>query len=79
MTLRMTLTRPDLRADETQLYGWQSAKSLSRDGPVDAEEKYDVKGPFGGLDGWGPPEKESTGIKRFWNKVKHPNVQRKIS
>ncbi|USP77295.1 hypothetical protein yc1106_04569 [Curvularia clavata] len=24
MTLRMTLTRPDLRADEDQLYGWQS-------------------------------------------------------
>ena len=25
MTLRMTLTRPDLRADEDQLYGWQSS------------------------------------------------------
>lgn len=24
MTLRMTLTRPDLRADEEQLYGWQT-------------------------------------------------------
>ena len=24
MTLRMTLTRPDLRADEDQLYGWQT-------------------------------------------------------
>lgn len=24
MTLRMTLTRPDLRADEEQLYGWQA-------------------------------------------------------
>lgn len=81
MTLRMTLTRPDLRADETQLYGWQSAKSMSRDGPVsvDVEEKYDVKGPFGGMDGWALPEKESTGIKKFWNKVKHPNAQRRIS
>ncbi|EOA88866.1 hypothetical protein ACJQWK_05675 [Exserohilum turcicum] len=27
MTLRMTLTRPDLRADEDQLYGWQNATS----------------------------------------------------
>jgi hypothetical protein len=26
MTLRMTLTRPDLRADEEQLYGWQAPK-----------------------------------------------------
>jgi hypothetical protein len=26
MTLRMTLTRPDLRADEEQLYGWQGQK-----------------------------------------------------
>ena len=23
MTLRMTLTRPDLRADEDEMYGWQ--------------------------------------------------------
>jgi hypothetical protein len=29
MTLRMTLTRPDLRADEDQLYGWQSASPKS--------------------------------------------------
>jgi hypothetical protein len=27
MTLRMTLTRPDLRADEEQLYGWQTPKA----------------------------------------------------
>ena len=29
MTLRMTLTRPDLRADEDQLYGWQASSSSS--------------------------------------------------
>ncbi|CAE7203049.1 hypothetical protein P3342_011007 [Pyrenophora teres f. teres] len=29
MTLRMTLTRPDLRADEDQLYGWQGSSSSS--------------------------------------------------
>ncbi len=33
MTLRMTLTRPDLRADEDQLYGWQASgpKPLKED------------------------------------------------
>lgn len=31
MTLRMTLTRPDLRADEDALYGWQSPKTTQDD------------------------------------------------
>lgn len=83
MTLRMTLTRPDLRADESQLYGWQTRKSTSqsRDGPIllHEEDRYDARGPFGGVDGWGPPEKEGKGIKRLWKKVKHPNVQRKTT
>lgn len=44
MTLRMTLTRPDLRADEDQLYGWQqqgssSPKSTSvKDDPLALED-----------------------------------------
>ncbi|RDL38308.1 Uncharacterized protein BP5553_02648 [Venustampulla echinocandica] len=72
MTLRMTLTRPDLRADETALYGWQSRKgSLREASPSIAEpEKFEVRGPFGGLDGWGPVEKENGVVKRLWNKVK---------
>ncbi|PVH98579.1 hypothetical protein DM02DRAFT_42817 [Periconia macrospinosa] len=37
MTLRMTLTRPDLRADEEQLYGWQSNRSI-KDDPFALEE-----------------------------------------
>ncbi|KAF2635310.1 hypothetical protein P280DRAFT_484689 [Massarina eburnea CBS 473.64] len=39
MTLRMTLTRPDLRADEDQLYGWQAqaVKSVNTD-PFALEE-----------------------------------------
>jgi hypothetical protein len=37
MTLRMTLTRPDLRADEEQLYSWQSQKSV-KDDPFALEE-----------------------------------------
>lgn len=81
MTLRMTLTRPDLRADENQLYGWQTSRKMSHvnDAPVliSTEEKFD-KGPFGGVDGWGL-EKENKGIKRLWKKVKHPSVQRKIT
>lgn len=41
MTLRMTLTRPDLRADEDQLYGWQGSSSspkTSRDDPLALED-----------------------------------------
>ncbi|KAF2847643.1 hypothetical protein T440DRAFT_430418 [Plenodomus tracheiphilus IPT5] len=41
MTLRMTLTRPDLRADEDQLYGWQgssSPKSVVKDDPLALED-----------------------------------------
>ncbi|KAF2869408.1 hypothetical protein BDV95DRAFT_98879 [Massariosphaeria phaeospora] len=37
MTLRMTLTRPDLRADDDQLYGWQGAKG-GKDDPFALEE-----------------------------------------
>ena len=75
MTLRMTLTRPDLRADENTIYGWQttSTKSPLREEPLafdDIEEKYEVRGPLGGIDGWGPAEKENGVVKRFWNRVK---------
>ncbi|KAF4628287.1 hypothetical protein G7Y89_g9863 [Cudoniella acicularis] len=62
MTLRMTLTRPDLRADEKTIYGWQATKVPLRDESLamdDLEEKQEVKGPYGGADGWGPAEKES--------------------
>ncbi|KAH8732899.1 hypothetical protein GQ44DRAFT_721139 [Phaeosphaeriaceae sp. PMI808] len=40
MTLRMTLTRPDLRADDDQLYGWQSSSSpkVSKDDPLALED-----------------------------------------
>ncbi len=79
MTLRMTLTRPDLRADESTLYGWQTAKSPLREEPLapELDDKFEVKGPFGGVDGWGPPDKENGVVKRFWNKVR--SSQRKTS
>jgi hypothetical protein len=41
MTLRMTLTRPDLRADEDQLYGWQGSSSspkAPKDDPLALED-----------------------------------------
>lgn len=71
MTLRMTLTRPDLRADETTIYGWQRSKSpLSEGQSPSLDEKAEVRGPLGGIDGWGPADKETGVVKRFWNKVK---------
>lgn len=72
MTLRMTLTRPDLRADESTIYGWQTAKSPLREEPLVGEdlEFNEIRGPFGGSDGWGPADKENGVVKRFWNRVR---------
>jgi hypothetical protein len=72
MTLRMTLTRPDLRADETAIYGWQTSHKSTLQEPLAVQELNDkeMRGPFGGSDGWGPEEKENGVVKRFWNKVK---------
>jgi len=77
MTLRMTLTRPDLRADENLLYGWQGVRNKSPLGEellsgVDSSStsKNDLKGPFGGIDGWAVVEKDDGVVRRFWNKVR---------
>jgi hypothetical protein len=78
----MTLTRPDLRADESVLYGWQKN---GKDDPLALEElppmAEDVGatatpaiGPFGGPDGWGPmpPKEEQPGlVKKIWRRVKN--------
>jgi len=79
MTLRMTLTRPDLRADESVLYGFQRS---SKDDPLALEELPPMSedtggavGPFGGPDGWGPPREDGI-VKKLWKKVK-PNGQKK--
>lgn len=81
MTLRMTLTRPDLRADENTIYGWQtSSRSPLREEPLtleEADEKGEVRGPFGGVDGWGPDDKEDGVVKRLWNKVR--SSQKRLS
>ena len=77
MTLRMTLTRPDLRADETTLYGWQNLEKKGRGDEEKEGEKIggeDMRGPLGGLDGWDAgPERDSSDpgvVKRFWMRVR---------
>ena len=75
MTLRMTLTRPDLRADENVIYGWQGKPkedplALEELPPMAEEERTMMMGPFGGPDGWGPPPKDDNVMKKFWKRVK---------
>ncbi|RKF64018.1 hypothetical protein OnM2_021091 [Erysiphe neolycopersici] len=71
MTLRMTLTRPDLRADESKIYAWQDSKfPCQNQYPADEfNEKFEGKGPFGGPDGWGIEEKQDSKVKKFWNRM----------
>ncbi|TQS39146.1 hypothetical protein Golomagni_00328 [Golovinomyces magnicellulatus] len=64
ITLRMTLTRPDLRLDEAKIYAWQDQNLHRRQ-----NKQVLGKGPLGGPDGWGVVEKERGVVKRFWNKV----------
>jgi len=82
MTLRMTLTRPDLRADENIIYGWQTPSKPPQQEPLTVQDMEDrhTRGPFGGIDGWGADEEKENGVvKRFWNKVKSSGTQRKVS
>jgi len=75
MTLRMTLTRPDLRSDADSIYGWQVGRSKSPlaaesvDGGL-VEAQVGMRGPFEGPDGWGPLEKDDGVVKRLWNRVR---------
>lgn len=73
MTLRMTLTRPDLRDDETALYDWH--ERLEKGDPLALEElplgpdgATGIMGPYGGPDGWGPIKDDGV-VKRMWRKV----------
>ena len=87
MTLRMTLTRPDLRADESTLYGWQHKGKddpLALEGLPGLAEELEpesspstmMRGPFDGPDGWGPLPKEG-GVKKLWKKVTTPGSSKK--
>lgn len=84
MTLRMTLTRPDLRACEDQIYGWQQKGATQKaQSPVPGDEaprsssvmyvregstKDNIERQFAAMDAW--PEPEKGVVKRFWNKVR---------
>ncbi|KAK7924596.1 mucin [Apiospora marii] len=82
MTMRMTLTRPDLRASEDQIYGWQRpvptrAGRMSQSAPrgdgvacaADAKSKADYEKFFSELDESATPACEGGAMKRFWNRV----------
>jgi hypothetical protein len=74
MTLRMTLTRKDLRADESILYGWQEdALALEELPPAaDLESPTTPYTPHtkGGEIDWNVIDKESqSGLKKLWRKV----------
>ncbi len=73
MTLRMTLTRPDLRDDETALYDWHDGSD--KDDPLALEElplgppgATGMMGPFGGADGWGAP-RDGGVMRRMWRRI----------
>ncbi|KJZ71393.1 hypothetical protein HIM_09181 [Hirsutella minnesotensis 3608] len=73
MTLRMTLTRPDLRSHEGEMYGWQK-KALGRKSsellsPVMYNTKESIERQFAAID----EEELANGsgvVKRFWNRVR---------
>lgn len=82
MTLRMTLTRPDLRQSEDQIYGWKQGNSRggsSRDEPAlspaiysrDGNPKQSIERQLAALDQWEDHHEHDTGaVKRLWNRVR---------
>lgn len=82
MTLRMTLTRPDLRANEDQMYGWKQPGigrgAASREevaSPLiyarDENRKESVERQLAALDQWvDDPGLENGVVKRIWNRVR---------
>lgn len=61
MTLRMTLTRKDLRADEDMLYGWQRERAV----PL---EEFPPNGDAYVVDKL--PAGSSHGFRKLWRKMK---------
>jgi len=84
MTLRMTLTRPDLRAHEEQIYGWQQrhpVQSVGRKSTTlaplamesvtymgDAAQKESLER-MAAFD-WNSPATDRGVMKRIWNRVR---------
>ena len=81
MTLKMTLTRPDLRATEDQIYGWKQHGAYSVRKSPSAGGRDDIFPPTlpgekdmmdrnpAGLDHWGPAQDHNV-MKRIWNRVR---------
>ncbi|KAM0504406.1 hypothetical protein ACHAP8_002814 [Fusarium lateritium] len=82
MTLRMTLTRPDLRQSEDQIYGWKQGSSHggpSRDEPASSPALYSrggnpkqsIERQLAAFDQWEDHQEQDSGaVKRLWNRVK---------
>lgn len=84
MTLRMTLTRPDLRANEEQIYGWQKDRDVlpGRNSPTrllreehgatpSETPKESLEKQLAAMDQWGEAQGSESGVmKRFWNRVR---------
>lgn len=78
MTLRMTLTRPDLRANEDQMYGWQKNRATTSDdlgsplGPrtEDDIKKDSIERELAAIDQENMLYPEQSSMKRLWNRVR---------
>ena len=81
MTLRMTLTRPDLRSNEDQIYGWQSGPAVRKthargdsSSPMPNAGGTDVRGSierhFAALDQENVESQEQGMVKRLWKRVR---------
>ncbi|RGP70629.1 hypothetical protein FSPOR_3930 [Fusarium sporotrichioides] len=82
MTLRMTLTRPDLRQSEDQIYGWKQGSShggSSRDEPAlspaiysrGGNPKQSIERQLTAFDQWEDHQEQDSGaVKRLWNRVR---------
>lgn len=86
MTLRMTLTRPDLRANEDQIYGWQKSsngrKSHARDEPIspgsptrEGHSKESIERQFALMDQENLLVNDAGVVKRIWNRVRRNHSQ----
>ncbi|KAH7163165.1 hypothetical protein B0J13DRAFT_31149 [Dactylonectria estremocensis] len=82
MTLRMTLTRPDLRANEEQIYGWKQPGARNaparQDGTTspliyarDENRKESIERQLAAMDRWTDDLTPENGVvKRMWNRVR---------
>ncbi|KAJ4295680.1 hypothetical protein N0V88_004382 [Collariella sp. IMI 366227] len=86
MTLRMTLTRPDLRAHEEEMYGWQQKQAYqhhnrrqtamasfvtdTKGGYLSAESHKGSVEGFPEVDHWSPATGEKGVMRRIWNRVR---------